>query len=863
MTTRAPDPDETLAAWKRQPGERKPVIMLFADITGSTALTEKLDAEETHELLYGATQRMCEAVENNRGTVCRFMGDGLMAMFGAPVAREHHAVEACEAALEMQHAIGDYASGSEAGNKSGLQIRVGLHSGEVVVLTVGEGDKVEYDASGPTVPIAARMEQSAKPGEVYITAATHSLAERRIETDTLAPVSVKGISDPVPVFALRRVRSAEEAIPDSTRTPFVGRRAELAQFRGMLEACIEEGQGQTGYVRGEPGIGKTRLVGEFMSIAAEKGVAAHSGLVLPFGVGKGQDAIRSLVRSLLGIAPGSGKAVRERAAHDALNDGRLAPDQAVFLNDLLDLPQPTKLRALYDAMDNTTRNAGKQAVVASLVSAASYTHPILAIVEDVHWADAIALAHLSAFTKTVAECPALLVMTSRIEGDRLDQKWRSSTEGSPCTTIDLGPLRKQDAIAFIAKFIDSADPLAQSCLERAAGNPLFLEQLLRNAQEGTSESLPDSIQSLVLARMDRLEPEGNRALQAASVIGQRFDGDALCDLLEMDVYDCRKLVEHNVVRPEGDGFLFTHALIQESVYNSLVKSQRRELHRKAARWFADTDLVLHAQHLAHAGDEGAPAAFLAAAHEQAAHYRLEKALALLAHGLKVTTDEESFPLQDLQGELLRSLGSTKESIVIYRKAKETATSDIDRCRASVGLAEGLRIIDAHDELLEELQFAEEIATEHDLSLELARIYQLRGGVHFVRGETEACIETNNVALQYAEAAGSPEIMAQTLSGLGDAEYARGRMISGKRYFVQCIEISREQGLGKTLAANLMMRGYMSHWQNEVALALRDIEEAVSLAQETGQMRAEMIALSAGEFLAEQGSLDKGERWASR
>lgn len=169
------------------------------------------------------------------------MGDGVMAMFGAPVASERHAVDACTAALEMQQAIREYANGTEARNGKILQIRVGLHSGEVVVLTVGEGDKVEYDASGSNVPIAARMEQSAQPGEVYLTAATRSLAESRIDTNTLDPVRVKGISEPVPVFSLRRVRPVEEAAPAGTRTPFVGRRAELNQFAGMLAGYLYRG----------------------------------------------------------------------------------------------------------------------------------------------------------------------------------------------------------------------------------------------------------------------------------------------------------------------------------------------------------------------------------------------------------------------------------------------------------------------------------------------------------------------------------------------------------------------------------------------------------------------------------------------
>ena len=162
-----------------------------------------------------------------------------------------------------------------------------------------------------------------------------------------------------------------------------------------------------------------------------------------------------------------------------------------------------------------------------------------------------------------------------------------------------------------------------------------------------------------------------------------------------------------------------------------------------------------------------------------------------------------------------------------------------------------------------MKFVEDIATKNGLSLELARVYQLRGGVHFLRGETEACIEANKTALQYAEAAGSLEIKAQTLSGLGDAEYARGRMISSHRYFDECIEISREQGLGRVLAANLPMRASGYRYRNESELALRDFEEAVSLAEETGQRRAEMIALYAGEVLGEWGKLDEGERWLKR
>ena len=834
--------------------------MLFADITGSTALTEKLDAEEAHDLLYGATQRMCSTIENHRGTVCRFMGDGVMAMFGAPMASEQHAVEACEAALEMQRAIRDYATKPET---SELRIRVGLHSGEIVVLTVGEGDKVEYDASGPTVPIAARMEQSATPGEIYLTAATQSLASRRIETEALAPVSVKGISGPIPVFSLRRVRSVEEVIPDAKRTPFVGRRAELTQFRGAFDTCIEEGHGQTVYVRGEPGIGKTRLVEEFTKITSDKGVLVLRCLVLPFGVGKGQDAIRSLVRSLLGIVPGGSKDDRQLAAQTALNDCRLKPDQAVFLNDLLDLSQPIAQKALYDAMDNLTRNEGKQAVVSELAAAAASNHPIVILVEDVHWADSLTLAHLSVLTRTVADCPALLVMTSRIEGDPLDQSWRSTTDGSPFVAIDLGPLRKQDSIALIGEFIDTSDTLAESCLERAAGNPLFLEQLLRNAREGTTESLPDSIQSLVLARVDRLDPEDRRALQVASVLGQRFDGAVLNHLLDRSDYDPRELMRHNLARKESPVYLFAHALIQEGVYGSLLKRQKVELHRKAAEWYEHNDLVLYAEHLGQAGDENAPAAFAIAAQDQAQQFRSEKALALVNRGLSFVSESDSFVLQFLQGELLHALGLTTQSIDALRQASESASTDIERCRAWVGVAEGLRIIDDHENLMSVLSDAEIIAERHGLSAELAAIYKMRSGVHFFRGESDACLKTATAAVRHAQASNSPELEAKALSALADAEYNRGRMISAHHAFDRCIKLAQAHGLGRIAAANMSMRALTYWYQNNIEMALEDAQLATELAVQTRQLRAEAMALLCGASVADYARLSDGEDWINR
>jgi class 3 adenylate cyclase len=296
-TTEAPPPEpdaqamggEDTTAWTRTPGERKPVTMLFADIVSSTALTEKLDAEDAHGLLYGATQLMCQSVENHKGTVCRFMGDGIMAMFGAPVASERHALEACYAAMDMQASVRDYTSELKSSHDTGIQIRVGLHSGEVVVLEVGDDpDKPEYDASGPTVPLAARMEQSADAGTILITESTRALAGHLIETDGQPSISVKGISEPVSVYQLNNVRLASESSTITNRKPLVGRKSELAQFHGLVKICLESKNGQTVFVRGEAGIGKSRLVEEMAVLAQQRGFESHKALVLDFGAGKGQ-----------------------------------------------------------------------------------------------------------------------------------------------------------------------------------------------------------------------------------------------------------------------------------------------------------------------------------------------------------------------------------------------------------------------------------------------------------------------------------------------------------------------------------------------------------------------------------------------
>jgi hypothetical protein len=280
-----------------------------------------------------------------------------------------------------------------------LKAHVGIASGQVVASGTGSEAYREYTVTGDSVNLASRLQDKAVPGETLVSDALRRAVGSRIDCDALGEVVVKGIDAPVSVWRVKSLRGTHEP---TGRVGFVGRRSELVQFSGAIEVCRASGTGQAIIVRGEAGIGKTRLLEEFIRIGTDRGFEAHKGLVLDFGVGKGQDAIRSVVRSLLGIVPGRGKAARQSALQKAVADGLLSPEQRVFLNDLLDLPQSLVDRAKYDAMDNAARNEGKRTVLADLLRRVSERTPVVVLVEDVHWANPLMLTHLARMAATVA-----------------------------------------------------------------------------------------------------------------------------------------------------------------------------------------------------------------------------------------------------------------------------------------------------------------------------------------------------------------------------------------------------------------------------------------------------------------------------
>jgi tetratricopeptide (TPR) repeat protein len=673
-----------------------------------------------------------------------------------------------------------------------------------------------------------------------------------IIAEEMGEITLKGLEHPVGTWSVLGLR--DPAAEPSRR--FVGRCAELNQFQAVLAGCLEAASGRAVYVRGEAGIGKSRLVEEFRQVATNQGFACHTGIVLDFGVGEGGDAMGAIAYGLLGLSPGAEPEARRVAVVRAMAEGLLDADHEIFLNDLLNLSQAGELRLLYDAMDNTVRSRGRREVMAELVRRASARQPRMLVVEDLHWADANTLGYLAGLTATVTECTAVLVMTSRIEGDPIDEAWRGAARGSPLLTMDLGPLPRQEAIALAGSALTAMPRLALACIERAEGNPLFLEQLLRVAEERAAATLPGSIQSLVLARVDQLHRRDRQALQAASVLGQRFSLDALRSLLGNPGYTCAALIKHYLIRPDGDDFLFAHALLWEGVYTSLLQARRRELHRQAAAGFAVGEPV-RAEHLDRAEDAGAPRAYLEAALGQAAAYRPGRALELVERGLALAIERRHVcALTCLRGQILHDLGSIAQSLEAYRHALKFADDDSERCEAWLGIAAAMRVQDRFDEAFGVLEQAERAARRLGLASALARAHYLRGSLYFPLGNIEGCFREHQQALQGAQKAGSAELEARALSGLADASSMRARIKTAHGYFDRCIGLARTHGFGRLEVANRPMRGIMRYYQNDLRGAVDDTLAGAAAAARVGQQRAEMVARAAsGYILPDLGELE--------
>ncbi len=824
------------AAAEKPTDERRQVAILFADLSGFTALSSRLDAEDLRQLVEAFYARVEGVIAHYGGTVDKHIGDAVMALFGAPVAHGDDALRAARAALDIQAGV------PELKDPDGrpLASHVGIAAGEVVAGGIGRG----YTVLGDAVNLAARLVELARGGETVISDSLYRQLQGRIQASPLMPAHLKGIEGPVTGWRLDGLASDR-----GPATPFVGREHDLSMLTGLLRACRDSGRGRVVVLRGEAGIGKSRLTEEIARLARERGFATHRTLILDFGTGKGQDAMRLLVRSLLMIAEGSDKQQRKAAADQAIAIGWVSPDDRPFLDDLLDIPSEGEERALYQAMDEATRQSRRHGLLSGLVRRLAGERPLFLTVEDAHWADAGLLDDLAALAGLTAEIPLVMAITTRPEGDPLDRSWRARIGHAAVSTIDLSPLSAAEAAELAADLLGRGDERIAACVERAGGNPFFLEQLLRHTGEVAAAAVPASVQSLVLGRADRLPPAEKRALQAASILGQRVSLPALRHLLGDAGYEARNLIDQQFLRQDGGGLAFVHALMREGIYSSLLKARRRELHRAAADWFSERDPPLRARHLDMAEDGEAAAAYLAAAESMAAVYRVDQALALARRGMALA---EAGPvrvsLANLAGELLQGTGRTKEALEAFEVASESAAAGAPHLRALMGLAQGLSVLDKFDDVAAVLDRAQKEAEAMQLLPELSRIHTIRGNSFFPRGDIVRCLAEHNEALRLAEASGAMEEKARALGGLADAYYMRGLFLTSGKMFERCVEVSGQQGFRRIETANLPMLGMMQMMNLELEKSLQTTQRAAALAEQIGHRRAAMIAYHGITFM---------------
>ncbi|MES1152866.1 MAG: adenylate/guanylate cyclase domain-containing protein, partial [Dongia sp.] len=624
-------------------GEIRPVTVMFVDISGYTALSGRMDAEDTHRLLARFFETVDAIVVRFGGKIDKHIGDSVMALFGAPISHGNDQERALLAATAIHAAM----PALSASIDETLKVHIGIATGEVIASGLGSSAHTAYTVIGDAVNLAARLMERAGPEETLASvsvwdAASDAATAAGLAAQPLGAVTYRGIARPVETC---RVVTRATAAPKAAARPLVGRSAELALLTSLMDSALRGTHGAAVVLRGEPGIGKTRLSDALFDLAAERGFGALKALVLDFGSGRVGSVERSLANGLLAarsfeeaLLGGLSPAVADGKTETLLDRAGIDPAEQPYLHDLLDLPQPEATRATYEAMSNAARNAGKSATLAKLVAGAAVSRPLLLLIEDVHWSDPVLRGHVAAMAEATATCRAMLVMTTRIEGDPFDAGFRAGLKQARLTVLDLAPLGAEEAAKLAQSLRSEFDDFSRRCIQRAEGNPLFLEQLLRNA--AAQEKLPETVQSVVLARLDQLPPLDRQALQAAAVLGQHFDLADLATLINRRDYDPGELLRRQLVRPVDRGLLFAHALIRDGAYASLTRERRAALHRAAAELYRERDRPLHAEHLDRADDAGAAAAYLDAAKSEAAAYRLDRALSLAERGLAVAKDAE-------------------------------------------------------------------------------------------------------------------------------------------------------------------------------------------------------------------------------
>jgi class 3 adenylate cyclase/tetratricopeptide (TPR) repeat protein len=582
-------------------GERKQVTVLFADLKGSMELLADRDPEEARKLLDPVLERMMEAVHRYEGTVNQVMGDGIMALFGAPIAHEDHAVRACYAALRMQEAVKCYSEDVRRASGVPIAIRVGLNSGEVVVRSIGSDLHMDYTAVGQTTHLAARMEQAALPGSIMLTADTLRLAEGYVQVRALGPIDVKGLAEPADVYEVTgagAVRTRLQAAAARGLTRFVGRDAEVEQLRRALDRT-RTGHGQCVAVVGEPGVGKSRLFWEFTHSHRTEGWLVIESTSVSYGKATAWLPVIDLLKAYFQIQDrDDARRIRERVSGKLVTlDEALMATLPAFLA-LIEVPVDDRQ---WQALDPPQRRHRTLEACKRLLLRESQVQPLLLVCEDLHWIDSETEAFLDGLIESLPTARLLLLVNYRPE---YQHGWGSKTYYTQLRLDPLPPESAEDLLQALLGADGALQPLKQLLIERTEGNPFFLEESVRTLVETKALvgergayrlaktlptiQVPATVQAVLAARIDRLPPEQKRLLQSAAVIGHGVSLALLQAIAEENEEQLRRelallqaaeFLYETSLFPDPE-YTFKHALTLEVAYQSLLRERRRALHER-------------------------------------------------------------------------------------------------------------------------------------------------------------------------------------------------------------------------------------------------------------------------------------------
>jgi class 3 adenylate cyclase/tetratricopeptide (TPR) repeat protein len=861
--------DKILTTGSALKGERKQVTVLFVDVSGFTSLSERLDPEEVHRLMSRAFDLMLAEVHRYEGTVNQFLGDGIMALFGAPIAHEDHARRAVHAALGIGRALEAYQT-ELAPRGISFRARQGLNTGLVVVGSIGSDLRMDYTAVGDTTNVAARLQQAGEPGRVTISEATHRLVRGFFETRPLGELHLKGKAESISaweVVAAHETRTRLEVEADRGLTPFVGRERELGSLVDAFERA-RAGQGQVAFLVGDAGIGKSRLLLELRRRVADD-AAWQEGHCLSFGKAMAFHPLVDLLQRQFGVEEDDGEAaIAAKIERGVTAVGAPLAPVAPYLRALLSVdPGDADVRAMSPAQ---RRGETFEALRRLLVHAADQRPQVL-VIEDLHWIDGASEQFLTALVDSVPALRVLLIFTHR-------PGYASPFgERTYFTRVVLAALSTEDSARMAAAVLATdALPAELRALvaAKAEGNPFYVEELVKSLEETgvlrrrdggyelarpvTELSVPGTIHDVIAARIDRLEEAPKRTLQLASVIGREFTRrlvDRLAEVRERNEVLLRELTTLELIHerrlyPEL-AYMFKHALTQDVAYASLLVQRRKELHGLiglAIEELYPDRLPEHYEMLAHhfslAEDwERALDYLLKAAEKASRAFGQRQALDLYGESLEAARRlGERVPATTLMaihraradlffgmGDFERSRAEAEVLVDLARRVRDRP----EEAGALVQIATALQWAEDFPSALERVREGIDIAEAVGAQAPLGGGLYIRGYLHAMNGRLDAAEADVSRALDIGRAVGDPNRQALALHFLSMRRSWQGEYRHGVDLGEQGVRIAREHRLVIPLLRCLWNQGLAWNDLGDYDRSLAALVEGLALAEKVG------------------------------